>query len=228
MILSIGVTTSFAYAQVDILNDIEFFQSGIIATEKNEFSISNDVTIREFHKGNIIRVSGQTIEGFPYITYSKILDDEITTRGIIFAGGKFVELVFEKTSLQKETLVEKDDDLQILIQYTQRVYSKQTASIEIKTYNLEQNKLRNFYQNYGFAPNINIEIIVLDQNNEEFFSVNGITNDKGFFETEFYIPERYPQKTLTVTINAQDTDSKSSKILQIFTLGAIPDNDSSS
>ncbi len=52
-------------------------------------------------------------------------------------------------------------------------------------------------------------------------------NDKGFFETEFYIPERYPQRTLTVTVSAEDDNSKSSKILQMYTIGTIPDNDSS-
>ncbi|QDI89652.1 hypothetical protein Nisw_00615 [Candidatus Nitrosopumilus sp. SW] len=226
MILGIGITTSFAYAQVDV-NDIEFLQTGIINTAENEFSISNDIALREFFNGNIVRVSGQTIEGFPYITYSEILNEKIKTRGIIFVGGEFVKLSFEEKSLQEEDTVEKKDDLQILVKYSQRVYSKQTASIEIKTYDPEQNKLKDFNQNYGFIPNINIKVIVLDENNNEFHSTTGITNSKGFFETEFYIPERYPQETLTVTITAEDDDSTSSKILQVFTLGAIPDNGSS-
>ncbi|KFM19983.1 hypothetical protein AAA799P11_00287 [Marine Group I thaumarchaeote SCGC AAA799-P11] len=225
-LLIIGTTASLAYAQVDALNDIKFLQTGIIETSENEFSISNDIAVREFFGGNIIRVYGQTIEGFPYITYSKILEGEINTHGIIFVGGEFLRLSFEEKPIQ-ESPIEKEDDLQIIVQYTQRVYSKQYATIEIKTYDPEQNKLKDFNQNYGFLANINIEIIVLNENNEEFYSTNGITNNKGFFETEFYIPERYPQETLTVTINAEDNDSKSSKILQVFTLGAIPDNDSS-
>ncbi|MHA7733933.1 hypothetical protein [Nitrosopumilus sp. S6] len=222
------MTTSFAYGQVDALNDIEFLQTGTINTVENEFTISNDITVREFFNGNIIRVSGQTIEGFPYITYSEIFNEKIETRGIIFVGGEFVKLSFEENPTQEETTKEKEDDLQILVKYSQRVYSKQTASIEIKTYDPEQNKLKDFNQNYGFIPNVNINLIVLDENNKEFYSVTGTTNTKGFFETKFYIPERYPQETLTVTITAEDENSKSSKILQMFTLGAIPDNDSSS
>ena len=224
MILSI-VTIGFAYAQVDV-NDIEFLQTGTINTTENEFSISNDIAVREFFNGNIIRVSGQTIEGFPYITYSEMVNEKIETRGIIYVGGEFLKLSFVEKPVQ-ETTVEKEDDLQILVQYSQRVYSKQYASIEIKTYDPEQNKLKDFNLNYGFLANINIKVIVLDENKEEFYSTSGITNSKGFFETEFYIPERYPLETLTVTIIAEDDDSKSSKILQVFTLGAIPKGDSS-
>ena len=171
-------------------------------------------------------MSGQTIEGFPYITYSEMIDEGIQTRGIIYVGGEFLKLSFVEKPVQ-ETITEKEDDLQILIQYSQRVYSKQYATIEIKTYDPEQNKLKDFNQNYGFLANINIKVTVLDANDEEFYSTTGITNSKGFFETEFYIPERYPQETMTVTITAEDDDSKSSKMLQVFTLGAIPDNDSS-
>lgn len=225
LILGIGITTSFAYAQVDV-NDIEFLQTGTVSTFENEFSISNDITVREFFNGNIIRISGQTIEGFPYITYSEMINEKIQTRGIIYVGGEFLKLSFVEKTIQEDT-VEKDDDLQILVQYSQRVYSKQYASIEIKTYDPEQNKLKDFNQNYGFLANININVIVLDENNEEFYSATGVTNSKGFFETEFYIPERYPQETLIVTITAEDDDSKSSKILQVFTLGAIPKGSSS-
>ena len=225
LILSIGITINFAYAQINV-NDIEFLQTGTISTDENEFSISNDIAVREFFNGNIIRVSGQTIEGFPYITYSEMIDEGIQTRGIIYVGGEFLKLSFVEKPVQ-ETITEKEDDLQILIQYSQRVYSKQYATIEIKTYDPEQNKLKDFNQNYGFLANINIKVTVLDANDEEFYSTTGITNSKGFFETEFYIPERYPQETMTVTITAEDDDSKSSKMLQVFTLGAIPDNDSS-
>lgn len=215
-----------AFGEIDLLSNITFLDTGIIHSDDNQFQISNDMNTREFSNGKIIRVSGQTIEGFPYITYSKILEDKVNTHGIIFIGGKFVKLSFIEESTQ-DTIVEKEDDLQILVQYTQRVYSKQYASIEIKTYDPQQNKLKDFNLNYGFLKNIDIKVTVLDENDKEFHSTTGVTNDKGFFETEFFIPERYPQETLTVTVSAEDNDSKSSKILQMFTLGAIPDNDSS-
>lgn len=212
------------FAQMDPLVDIGFLQTGKLNTSENQFHISNEITIREFFNGNIIRVSGQTIEGFPYITYSKILEDEINTHGMIFITGEFVDLNFEEKIIQEEKIIEKNQDISILVQYTQRIYEKNFARIDIKIYDIEQNRLNYFNQNYGFVPNTNIEVLVVDEDNQEFYSTKGISNDKGFFEIEFFVPER-TRETFTVTINAENENSKTSKILQIFSLGEPPDHD---
>jgi len=229
VISTLGVfTINLTLAQVDPLIDIDFLQTGDLNTSENQFHISNEITIREFFNGNIIRISGQTIEGFPYITYSKISDDKIDTHGMIFIGGEFVDLNFEEKVIQEDVIIEKNQDISILVQYTQRIYDKSFAQIDVKIYELEQNRLNNFYQNYGFVPNINIEVLVVDEENQEFYSTNGITNDKGLLEIEFYIPENSKRETLTVTINAENENSKSSKILQIFSLGRAPSDGAAS
>ncbi len=222
-ISSLGVfAINSASAQIDPLADIEFLQSGEINTKENQFHISNEISIREFFNGNIVRVSGQTIEGFPYIIYSKILDDKIDTHGIIFISGKFVKLSFEEKPKQEETDFEKKDDLSILVQYTQRVFSKNFVQIDIKIYDKQQNKLNDFDQKDGTLPNVNIEVLVLNEENQKFYSSNGTTNNNGFFETKFWIPDNYKKDTLIVTINAENENSKSSKILQVFSLGNEP------
>jgi hypothetical protein len=226
---SLGMfVTNEAFAEVDPLIDIEFLQTGVLNTSENQFHISNEIIIREFFNGNIIRVSGQVIEGFPYITYSKILDDEINTHGMIFIGGKFVDLNFEDKIIREETIIEKNDDLSILVQYTQRIYDKSFARIDVKIYDTELNRSNDFNQNYGFVPNTNIEILVVDEENQEFYSTDGIINDKEILEIEFYIPENSKRETLTVTINAENENSKSSKILQIFSLGRAPSDGAAS
>jgi hypothetical protein len=228
-IMVLGIfTVNFAFAQVDPLTDIEFLQTGVLNTPENQFHISNEITIREFFNGNIIRVSGQVIEGFPYITYSKILGDEIDTHGMIFIGGKFIDLNFEEKIIQEEVIIEKNDDLAILVQYTQRIYDKSFALIDVKIYDTEQNRLNDFNQNYGFVPNTHIEILVVDEEDQEFYSTDGVINDKEILEIEFYIPENSKRETLTVTINAENENSKSSKILQIFSLGRAPSDGASS
>ncbi len=222
-ILILGVfTVNLTSAQVDPLIDIDFLQTGVLNTSENQFYISNEITIREFFNGKIIRVSGQVIEGFPYITYSKILEDEIDTHGMIFISGKFVDLNFEEKIIQEEIIIEKKDNLAILVQYTQRIYDKSFARIDVKIYDTEQNRLNDFNQNYGFVPNTHIEILVVDEEDQEFYSTDGIINDKEILEIEFYIPENSKRETLTVTINAENENSKSSKILQIFSLGRAP------
>jgi len=219
-ILILGVfTVNLVSAQVDPLIDIEFLQTGELNTVENQFHISNEISIREFFNGNIIRVSGQTIEGFPYITYSKISDDKIDTHGMIFINGQFVDLTFVEKIIQNEISVEKKDDLAILVQYTQQVFSKKFANISMYIFDKEQNKSNDFYQKDGRLSNTDIEILVLDGDNQKFYSSNGITNSFGFFETEFWIPDNYKRDTLIVTIDAENENSKSSKILQIFTEG---------
>ena len=228
-ILILGVfTVNLTSAQVDPLIDIDFLQTGVLNTSENQFYISNEITIREFFNGKIIRVSGQVIEGFPYITYSKILEDEIDTHGMIFISGKFIDLNFEEKIIQEEAIIEKNQDISILVQYTQRIYDKSFARIDVKIYDTEQNRLNDFYQNYGFIPNTHIEILVVDEEDQEFYSTDGIINDKEILEIEFYIPENSKRETLTVTINAENENSKSSKILQIFSLGRAPSDGAAS
>ena len=222
-ILTLGIfTLNSVYAQIDPLSDIVFLQTGELNTDENQFQISNDIVIREFFNGKIVRVSGHTIEGFPYITYSEILDEKIDTDGIIFINGEFVDLSFEEKSVQQESVVERKDDISILTQFTQYVYSKNFANISMYIFDKEQNKLNNYYEKYGRLPNSNINILVLDGENQEFFSNNGTTDDKGFFEARFWIPDNYKRDEFMVTIDAENENSKSSKILQLFTLGNEP------
>jgi len=203
-----------ANAQIDPLTDISFFQTGELATSKNQFQISNELTIREFFNGNIIRVSGQTIEGFPYLTYSKISGNKIDTHDTIFIQGKFVNLLFIEKFIESEN--EKNNDLVVLIQYSQRIYSKQFVQIDVKIFDKEQNKFNDFNQNYGYIPNTNVDVVIINEENQIIFSSNGTTNDRGFFETQYLIPESSKRETLSVTINAENENSASSKILQVF------------
>ena len=226
-ILIIGtVAINYASGQVDPLTEINFLQSGLIYSDENQFNISNDIVIREFFNGNIIRISGQTIEGFPYITYSKMSDENIDTHGIIFINNQFVKLSFEEKPIVVVETQDKKDDLALAVQYTQRVYSKQFISIDVKVFDKEQNNYGNYNQNYGYIPNTNVTIVITDDDNNEVFSSNGITNDKGLFGINYLIPDNSKRETLTATINAENKNSSSSKILQVFALGNIPSDGS--
>jgi hypothetical protein len=141
-ILVVGtVAANNAFGQIDILSELGFLQSGVIYTDENEFNVSNDINIREFFNGNIIRVSGQTIEGFPFITYSKISEENIDTYGIIFINNQFTKLSFIERDIESQETLDKKDDLALAIQYTQRAHSKQFISIDVKVFDKLQNNL---------------------------------------------------------------------------------------
>jgi len=146
---------------------------------------------------------------------------------MIFINSEFVKLSFEE-KVEQIINIEKAEDISILVQYTQRVYSEKFIQIDIKIYDKDQNKLNDFNQNYGFISNTDIKIVILDEEGGEFYSVNGTNNDRGLFSAEFLIPENSQRQTLAVAINAENENSISSKILQVFSLGRIPDDGSSS
>jgi len=221
LLLTIGLGINSAHAQVDPIYDIIFFQTGELETEENKFSISSDFSIREFFNGDIIRVSGQTIEGFPYITYSKINNDKTDTFGKIFIDGKFVKLIFNEVDNNEETLPEqKNDDLSILVKYSQRVYSNQDILIQIKTFDPEINTKNDFTQNYGLIPNTNIQVDIVDDG-ITIFTENGKSDETGLYETQFKVPVD-KISTYIMTVKSSDDNSESSKILQIIHAGADP------
>ena len=227
ILLSFGIPLlNTVTAQIDPINDIEFIQTGKLFTDKKEFIISNEINIREFFDGKIVRITGYTVEGYPYITYSKINDSQITTHGKIFTDNKFLSLVFDQQKISQIEKKEKSNDISILTKYTERLYSGQTAKIDIKIFYINQNKLNDFNQNYGHIPNTNIKITVLDKNGQVFSSSDGTTNERGFYNAEFFIPKNSQSETFTVIINAENDNSKSTKTVQIFNLGEVPDHDS--
>jgi hypothetical protein len=196
------------FADIDPLLDIGFLQSGILHSIENQFHISNELNIREF----------------PYITYSKILDEKIDTHGSIFINNQFQKLSFSEKIIQTEQSVNEKDDLEIVVQYTQRAHSKQPVFIDVKIFDKEQNKHNYFNQNYGQISNVNVQVSITDENNQEVFSFEGITNEGGLIETKYLIPDNSRIETLTVTINAENENSISSKILQVFVLGNLSNN----
>jgi len=137
-------------------------------------------------------------------------------------------LIFDQqiSQIEKTEKREKLNDMSILMQYTERLYSGQTAKIDIRIFDVNQNKLKEFNQNYGYIPNTNIKITVLDKNGQIFSSSDGITNERGFYNTGFFIPKNSQSGTFTVIINAENDNSKLSETIQIFNLGEVPDHDS--
>jgi hypothetical protein len=228
LLFSLGIIISEnAVAQIDPINDIEFIQTGKLFTDRKEFTISNEINIREFFDGKLIKITGYTVEGYSYITYSKITEQHITTRGKIFTDNSFVPLIFKQqriSQIEKTETKEKLDNVLILTQYTERLYSGQTAKIDVKIFDSNQNKLNNFNQNYGFVPNTDIKVTALDENRQIFSSSAGITNERGFYNTQFFIPKNNQNGIFTIIIDAENDNSKASKTIQIFNLGEVPDH----
>ena len=146
---------------------------------------------------------------------------QIIYKMICFRISCFIEKPIEEISIEQKT-----DDLSIATQYTQRAHSKQFIFVDVKIFEHEQNKYNKFDQNYGFIPDVEIQVIITNEDQQEIFSSVGVSNDKGLFETKYLIPDNSKRETLTITISAENNNSLSSKIFQVFTLGNIQNSNS--
>lgn len=219
-----AITIQSVSAQIDVVSDIEFLKSGKIYADNQEYEISTNITIKEFFDGKIVRVSGLTMNNHPYITYSQIINESIQTRGIIYLNNKFVPMTFIIQETSSNKIIQKNDDLSILTSFTERLYTKQIAKIDVKIFDSSQNKLNDFNQNYGYIKDVNVGIVVFDEQNKEFAVFSGKTDGKGLFQSQFQIPENKPRGTFTIKITAENENSKSLKTIQIFNLGAMPND----
>lgn len=145
--------------------------------------------------------------------------------GKIFINNGSVELIFHKQDIENTDEVIKNNDISILTKYTQRVYSENFIKIDVKVFDKKVNTANNFEQNYDHISNANVKVILTNSEDQTIYSTQRLASEKGLFETEFFIPDNSKRKTLTATIYANNEDSESSKILQIFTLGRVPDTD---
>jgi len=161
--------------------------------------------------------------GFIFVNHYVQVSD---THGVIFVNGQFLKLSFIEKPVGEILIEQKTDDLSIATQYTQRAHSKQFIFVDVKIFEHEQNKYNKFDQNYGFIPDVEIQVIITNEDHQEIFSSVGVSNDKGLFETKYLIPDNSKRETLTITINAENNNSSSSKIFQVFTLGNIQNSNS--
>ena len=154
------------------------------------------------------------------------MEEQINTHGVIFIQGEFKKLNFDEKVKEETVVVEKNDDISLLVQYTQKTYSGKIIYVDVKVYDKDQNKLNDFDQNYGFISDVVLNIKITDEDEQVIFSSNGTTNQKGFFETEYLIPTNLDKETLILTIDAENENSSTSKIFQVFNFGKSPSGSS--
>lgn len=94
--LILGFFVPYTYSQIDVTNQIDFLKTGKIFTNEWQFIISNELTIREFFDGKIIRISRVTTDGYPYIAYSKTINEGLISHGTIYMDKKFAKIDFGK------------------------------------------------------------------------------------------------------------------------------------
>ena len=95
-IIPITLGTYSAYAQVDLASESPILNSGMVSTVTDDYVISRDLDVRQFSGGDIVRISGFTIDDHFYYAYHWLEFEEIQSKGNIIINGNFVPIVFTK------------------------------------------------------------------------------------------------------------------------------------
>lgn len=215
--------------EIDLVSSSKVLKSGTISTESKDYTISNDLNIRQFFYGKILRMSGTTIDGNFYYVYHRIIDDEISLRGKIFLDGKFVPLEFNKISEQvteESSTSAEQPEMKILVQQSERIYWEKNYGITIRVFDVELNKFDDFNQNWGYLSDIDVLVEITNPENEPLTSFKGKTDSNGTFEASFLVFHKTMKGEYAVKISVGSENNQATKTLSMFILGDSSDSGS--
>jgi hypothetical protein len=75
--------------------------------------------------------------------------------------------------------------------------------VTARTYDAKTNPNSNFDQNWGYLPEVNISVNILDEDGKVVKKIEGLTQKFGYFAEEFRIPDNFPAATYQVTVTAK-------------------------
>jgi hypothetical protein len=236
----IGVVFGAIFSYMEITSQDAFgfeenfvtLQTGIISTDDRDFVISNDLESRIFKNGKIMRLSGVTTTGEPYYIYQKNISENIILKGKILVGGTFVPIIQKQISPEPilETQVQEQIPMKMIIKQPHSSYWRQDYTINVKTFEADKNPLNDYWYKEYLVPNVPIFINITHENGNHLTTIEGITNEDGYFQGSHYITENRVQSgKYFVHVVAGDEKSGDIKDLTTFVIaeiaGARPNND---
>ena len=190
--------------------DSIILQTGIVSTSNKDYTISHDFKTRIFLDGNLMRISGTTTSGNPYFVYYKLIDGELTVRGKIMEGDKFVSIVIKPQTAQEpepepDVEAEPITELTMIVKHNERVYWGQSFSLTARVYDAELNPREDFGQNWGYLANVTVIVSITDDEDNPITTLEGQTTDLGYYDGDFLINRVLtPTGAYTVTVTADN------------------------
>lgn len=227
-IISISFFTIFNHSlSPNILafeENLLILQTGIILTTENEYAVSNNFQTMSYQDGKIIRIIGVTTTGEIFYAFQKTTEDNVILNGKILVNNKFIPII-KNSEVHIESLTEKNKKSQpikmvILQPYTS--YWRQTYSINVKVFEADKNLSNDYWFKENLVPNIPIHIEINHENGRHLTTIQGITNNDGFFKGQYKIRDNLDWAgKYNVHVVAGDEFSNTSKDLTTFIIGEI-------
>lgn len=182
----------------DAQESILLFENPMISTPSNDYEISSDFEIRILRDGDLVRVSGTTVDGNPYYVYQQMINDVPTINGKIFIDNNPVE-VFHRNIIPAQVMDEVEEvidemkqeveqkNLKVLVDTPINTQHGQNFRFTVTVYDADVNPNPKFFSKTdGLLKEIPISATLTDKNGDVLTTFEGVTDNLGKFEGAYY------------------------------------------
>lgn len=164
---------------------IPSLQSGLLVLGDSIIEIQDS---RTKIMGNSFVIHSENI-----LIYAKGLGNENYLINSYLLGSNQLDPIKLKTVPSEDTAVVEDSftppELIVLVQQDIKTFWNDTYDIEIKVFDKTINPNPKFYQSLGAINQAEIVVVLKDLDNMELATLVGLTNSKGFWNGDYYVPQ---------------------------------------
>ena len=217
-------THSFLQNTLAFEENLIILQTGIILTAEGEYVVSNNFQTRIVQDGKIIRISGVSTTGEIFYVYQKTTEKDIILKGKILVNERFIPIikpiqVFDE-SLTDET--QKSQPIKMIILQPHSTYWRQTYTINVKVFEADKNPRNDYWFKSSLVPNVPILIKINHENGRYLTTIEGITNDDGYFKGRYLIKDNLDWAgKYNIHVVAGDESFSATQDLTTFIIGEV-------
>ncbi len=233
------INDSFAYHQDDIITQnlkakiqdaSPLLDTGLVSTSSNDYRISNQFEIRHIWPGELMRISGITVDGYPFYAIHKMNSNNIEISGTILVDGKIIpiikniieeEPVIVQQTIEEPIVIIEEDPIPVksVILQPHTTYWRETYNINVKVFEADQNLQNNYWYREYLVPNIPVSVQLNHEDGTHLTTIQGITDQNGLFEGQYYITENIVKggKYLVEVIVGDETVGYKQNLLTFIT-----------
>lgn len=227
-IVSVGFFINFFHSFLQNADASEenllILQTGKIFTSQGEYAVSNNFQTMSFQDGKILRINGITTTGEIFYAYQKTSENNIILNGKILVNNRFIPII-KPTEVFNESGTDetkKSQSIKMVILQPQSTYWRQTYSINVKVFEADKNPLNDYWFKEYLVPNIPILIEINHENGRHLTTINGITNNDGFFKGQYSVRDNLDWAgKYNVHVVAGDEFFGTSRNLTTFIIGEV-------
>jgi len=207
--------------------------TGFISTSTTNYLISNQFEVRHIWAGDLMRVSGVTVDGYPYYIIHKMNFNDLEISGKILVDGKVIPIIKNIIVQEapvvvpeiKEPILTVEEDpipIKAVILQPHSTYWRSTYNINIKVFEADQNSRNDYWYRGYLVPDVPIVVDITHENGNHLTTIQGKTDQSGHFEGQYYIIENLVQAgKYFVHVVAGDEKSGDVKDLTTFVIGEV-------